>query len=201
MSIKSVLKLALAFAMAGAVHAEEATEQQANDLSRTLDISYGKCYHIVSRDNNHEYLGHNKPTPLHILQMGSRADVVPFKVCKGPGHCTLNQPNSRVQAGEEFYLYDTVGSYWAPNGGTVVANNGGWLYPETASNRQYVVFSAYNECMGGTYPCPVRLHARDTYPWADNGVFINNADWKNLWMNKGGSSLFLTFEEVPCHRM
>ncbi|KAJ6178694.1 hypothetical protein N7519_009155 [Penicillium mononematosum] len=81
----------------------------AADRSHSISIRYGKRYHIVN--DKRDFLAHDW-THWRFLQMGPRAHTGVFKICASMNHCTLNQPNEVVQAGDKFLIFDEQGNYW-----------------------------------------------------------------------------------------
>ncbi|KUM56983.1 hypothetical protein ACN42_g10217 [Penicillium freii] len=126
-----------------------------------LPISYGKCYHLVNHDN--EYIGHDA-TIWGRLKFGRRANSAVFKVCANMQICTSNQPSEVVNAGEEWYLYDTEGSRYSKGGAFLVGLKNAFLIPQYALNTNFMHFLGLNE-RSSYLDRAIRLSAHDSlYP-------------------------------------
>lgn len=155
------------------------------DLHKSLPISYGKCYHIISDRN--EYLGHNIYEKLHF---GGRGSSGIFQICKNKSNCTPNQTNKVVQAGEEFVLYDING-----NERRYVVQWGTLLFPHTGLYTDIVHFRGHKECFGDN-ECAIRLQGKEDVA-NYNSLFINPIS-KVLSISYTGSSPVLEFKETRC---
>lgn len=187
MSLKSVLKTLITVSLASVGSA---------DLTRSLPISYGHCYHVVDEQN--QYLGHDINAEWRFLQFGPQANGGSFKICPQPGTtCGLNQPDAVVNAGQTFYLFDNNGNFHAPNGNTIVSNDGGFLFAGAGVWNQYVEFTATNERAGAVNPA-LRVHARDHWPVPHDGLSVNPALQNHLLTDYSHSSAILNFVETDC---
>jgi hypothetical protein len=162
----------------------EQDELDTNDLRKSLPISYGKCYHITTDQN--EYLGHN---PAKFLHFGKRSEAATFQVCKHKSSCTPNQPNKVVQGGEEFLLYDIEG-----HEKNYVVNRGGYLSPHYLNYNDVIKFWGRKECFGDD--CAVRLRAKDE-SWNWDGLRIVPF-YKTIQHTYDNSALVLDFKETRC---
>ena len=158
-------------------------ELDTNDLSKSLPISYGKCYHITSDQKG--YLGHD----LHkLLKFSGRSQAGLFQVCKHKSSCTPNQPNKVVQNGEEFLLYDING-----HEKRFIVNRGGLLGPHFGAYNNAIKFWGKKECFEDD--CPIRLRGKDDrYGW--DGLKINLHNY--MYRFNDNSAVVVGFKETRC---
>lgn len=168
--------------MAGEAEQTEQDEIDTNDLSKSLPISYGKCYHIATDQN--EYLGHNQK----LLHFGRRRQAGLFQVCKHKSSCTPNQSNKVVQEGEEFILYDING-----HEKRFVVSQGVFMRPHLSWVNNVIKFWGRKECFGDD--CAVRLRAKDER-WSFDGLNVNPFDY--IYHTNDQSALVLDFKEARC---
>lgn len=161
----------------------------------SLPISYGKCYHIVNHNN--EYIGHDW-TVLGYLKFGRRANAAVLKVCANMQICTSNKPSEVVQAGEEWYLYDTQGSTSSNGGAFIVGLKGGYLLPAVLANQNFMVFNGQNE-RASYSDSAIRLSAHDSgYPLQTGlhmGLITGDYIFTQPYSHEG---ILVDFEEVNC---
>ena len=154
-----------------------------DDLSKSLPISYGKCYHIVSKKR--DYLGHNL---ANFLQFGGGRDGL-FQVCKSKYSCAPNQPNKVVPSGQKFILYDFNG-----NDKKYVVAVGRYLKPHIGLYKDTVMFEGRKEHTREGYA--VRLGAQDeTYGFS--GLTLDNLN-RPFLSNLDRAGPLVYFEETGC---
>ncbi|KAF7520479.1 hypothetical protein PCG10_009124 [Penicillium crustosum] len=195
MHFKSVLAAFFALTLSGVAHAEEDSPGAVNP-EFSLPISYGKCYHLVNHNN--EYVGHDLPNPGR-LKLGRRGNAAVLKVCANMQICTSNRPSEVVQAGEEWYLYDTQGSTLSHGGAFIVGQKNAFLLPAWWANQNFMVFHGINE-RASRSDIGIRLFAHDsTYP-VQTGLHIGFVTGDYIYAGGGSNQegILIDFEEVNC---
>ncbi|KAJ5425052.1 hypothetical protein N7465_000122 [Penicillium sp. CMV-2018d] len=167
MHLKRIAAAFFALTLSGVAHAEENAPGAVNP-EYSLPISYGKCYHLVNHNN--EYIGHDAAA-LGRLKFGRRANSAVFKICANMQICTSNQPSEVIQAGEEWYLYDTEGSRYSKGGAFLVGLKNAFLVPQYARNTNYMHFSGLNE-RSSYSDRAIRLSAHDSRYPIQSGLHI-----------------------------
>ncbi|KAF4772150.1 hypothetical protein N7455_009025 [Penicillium solitum] len=193
MHLKSVVAAFFALTLSGVAHAEEDSPGAVNP-EYSLPISYGKCYHLVN--HNHEYIGHDA-TGFGNLKFGRRANAAVLKVCANMYMCTSNNPSEVVQAGHEWYLYDTQGSGVSNGGAFIAAFKGSTLCPAFSGGQNFVVFRGANE-RASYSDSAIRLYAHDSTMPPTTGLHIfPGLDFIYTQFNSQ-EGVLLDFEEVNC---